>query len=137
MHTPRHCPGGVAQWASYLPLEKKTRVRMPPGYKVFRENMVMMLCVTCLICIVCVFIWEIITLPTNKYLKKIYFAAEIYFWIYSTYLPIKNCFDVNWIWVISRTLWMLQIWFSDLDFSTFLEISPFVSLKKRDYSVYL
>jgi hypothetical protein len=27
----------VAQWTFRLPQEQKTRVRIPPGYKVFRE----------------------------------------------------------------------------------------------------
>jgi hypothetical protein len=31
-------PGGVAQWTSHPPQEQKTRVRIPPGYKVFREK---------------------------------------------------------------------------------------------------
>jgi hypothetical protein len=38
-------PGGVAQWTSHPPLEHKTRVRIPPGYKVFRENIAMRMCV--------------------------------------------------------------------------------------------
>jgi hypothetical protein len=31
-------PGGEAHWISHLPQEQKTLVRIPPGYKVFREN---------------------------------------------------------------------------------------------------
>jgi hypothetical protein len=29
--------GGVAQWTSHPPQDPKTRVQIPPGYKVFRE----------------------------------------------------------------------------------------------------
>jgi hypothetical protein len=32
------CPGGVAQWTSHLPQEQKTRVQIPPGYKVFGKK---------------------------------------------------------------------------------------------------
>jgi hypothetical protein len=31
-------PGGVAQRPSHPPQEQKTRVRIPPGYKVFKEK---------------------------------------------------------------------------------------------------
>jgi hypothetical protein len=37
------CPGGAAQWTSHPTQEQKTRVRIPPGYKVFRENIAMLL----------------------------------------------------------------------------------------------
>jgi hypothetical protein len=37
--------GDVAQWASHPPHEPKTRVRIPPGYAVFMENMAMLLCI--------------------------------------------------------------------------------------------
>jgi hypothetical protein len=48
-------PGGVAQWTSHPPKEQKTRVRIPPGYKVFKENIAMLLCIIMdLICIFCV-----------------------------------------------------------------------------------
>jgi hypothetical protein len=30
--------GGVAQWTTHPPQEKKARVRIPPGEKVFRET---------------------------------------------------------------------------------------------------
>jgi hypothetical protein len=30
--------GGVAQWTLHPPQEQKTRVRIPPGYTVFRED---------------------------------------------------------------------------------------------------
>jgi hypothetical protein len=30
--------GGVAQWTPFQPQEQETRVRIPPGYKVFRKN---------------------------------------------------------------------------------------------------
>jgi hypothetical protein len=49
------CPdGGVAQWTSHQPQRQQTRVRIPLGYKVFRKNIAMLLCVFDLICIVCV-----------------------------------------------------------------------------------
>jgi hypothetical protein len=31
-------PVGVAQWTSHPPQEQKTRVRIPPGYKVFKSD---------------------------------------------------------------------------------------------------
>jgi hypothetical protein len=34
----------VAQWTSNPPQEQKTWVRIPPGYKVFRELIAMLLC---------------------------------------------------------------------------------------------
>jgi hypothetical protein len=45
----------VAQWTSHPPQELKTRVRIPPGYKVFKDAMAMMVCIFYLICIVCVY----------------------------------------------------------------------------------
>jgi hypothetical protein len=33
-------PGGVAQWTSHPPQEQKTRVRIPPGYKIFSRAVV-------------------------------------------------------------------------------------------------
>jgi hypothetical protein len=36
--------GGVAQWTSHLPQEQKTKDRIPPGFKVFRENIATLLC---------------------------------------------------------------------------------------------
>jgi hypothetical protein len=42
--------GGVAQWASHPPQEQKTRVRVPPGCKVFRGNIAMLLSIFDLIC---------------------------------------------------------------------------------------
>jgi hypothetical protein len=46
--------GGVAQRPSHPPQEQKTRVRIPPGYKVFWEkNIAMLLCKIDLIFIVC------------------------------------------------------------------------------------
>jgi hypothetical protein len=47
-------PGGMARWTSHPPQEQKTRVRIPPGYRVFRENKAMLFCLIDLICIVCV-----------------------------------------------------------------------------------
>jgi hypothetical protein len=32
-------PGGVAQWASHPPQKQKTRVRIPPGYKVKDDSL--------------------------------------------------------------------------------------------------
>jgi hypothetical protein len=51
--------GGVAQWTSHPSQEQKTRVQIPPGYKVFGENIATLFCVIDLIYIVCVSIWEI------------------------------------------------------------------------------
>jgi hypothetical protein len=48
------CPGGMAQRTSHQPQRQQPRVRIPPGYKVFRENIPMLLCVFVLKCIVCV-----------------------------------------------------------------------------------
>jgi hypothetical protein len=31
-------PGGVAQWTSNAPQEQKTRVQIPPGYKVLGKS---------------------------------------------------------------------------------------------------
>jgi hypothetical protein len=47
-------PGGVAQWISHPPQVQKTRVRIPPGYKVFRENIAVLLFIIDAICLVCV-----------------------------------------------------------------------------------
>jgi hypothetical protein len=33
-----------AQWTSHPTQEQKTRVQIPPGYKVFRKNMAVLLC---------------------------------------------------------------------------------------------
>jgi hypothetical protein len=44
----------VTQWTSHPPQEPKTRVRIPPGYKVFMENVGMLLSIIDFICIVCV-----------------------------------------------------------------------------------
>jgi hypothetical protein len=34
------CPGGgAAQWSSHLPVEQKTRVRIPPGCEVFKRKL--------------------------------------------------------------------------------------------------
>jgi hypothetical protein len=39
------CPGsGVAQWTPHPAQKQKTRVRIPPGYKVFSVVMAMILC---------------------------------------------------------------------------------------------
>jgi hypothetical protein len=47
-------PGDVAKWTSH-PLEvRKTRVRTPPGFTVFRHNIAMLLSIIDLKCIVCV-----------------------------------------------------------------------------------
>jgi hypothetical protein len=46
--------GGVAQWASHPPQGMKTRVRIPPGYKVLEEVIAMLLYAIDLIYIVCV-----------------------------------------------------------------------------------
>jgi hypothetical protein len=46
--------GGVAQWASHPPQGMKTRVRIPPGYKVLEEVIAMLLYAIDLVCIVCV-----------------------------------------------------------------------------------
>jgi hypothetical protein len=46
-------PGGVSQWTSYQPQKQKTRVRIPLGYKGFRENIAMQVCVIDLKCIAC------------------------------------------------------------------------------------
>jgi hypothetical protein len=35
-------PGGVAQWTPHPPQERKPRVRIPPGYKIFGGNMSML-----------------------------------------------------------------------------------------------
>jgi hypothetical protein len=48
------CPGGVEQWTPHTPEELQTRVRFPPGYKVFREIIATQLFMIDLICIVCV-----------------------------------------------------------------------------------
>jgi hypothetical protein len=37
---------GQVKWTSHLPHEQKTRVRIRPGYKVFKENIAMLLCLT-------------------------------------------------------------------------------------------
>jgi hypothetical protein len=37
------CPGGVAQWTSRPPLDRKTRVRIPPVFQGFRETVTMLL----------------------------------------------------------------------------------------------
>jgi hypothetical protein len=47
-------PGGEEQWTSHPPEEQKTRVRIPPRHKDFRENIPMLLCILDLICFVCV-----------------------------------------------------------------------------------
>jgi hypothetical protein len=44
----------VAQWTSRLPQELKTLVRIPPGWKVFVEKIIILLYVTDLLCMVCV-----------------------------------------------------------------------------------
>jgi hypothetical protein len=36
-------PGGVAQCTSHPPLQQKTRVRIPLGYKILMENIAMLL----------------------------------------------------------------------------------------------
>jgi hypothetical protein len=69
---PSSCPGGVVQWASQKPRRQQTRVRIPPGYKVFRENMAMLLCVFDLLCIVCV-LKNINKIIAPHILKKIFF----------------------------------------------------------------
>jgi hypothetical protein len=51
-----YCPCGVAQWTSHPPQGQKTRVRIPPGCKVFREIIALLLCVTDLLCIVRLFV---------------------------------------------------------------------------------
>jgi hypothetical protein len=49
------CPGGgVPQWTSPQPREQKTRVQIPPGHKVFRQIISVLLCTVDSICIVCV-----------------------------------------------------------------------------------
>jgi hypothetical protein len=37
--------GGMAQWTSLPPQEEMARVRIPPGYKVFKENITMLMCI--------------------------------------------------------------------------------------------
>jgi hypothetical protein len=37
-------PGGVAQWTSHPPQEKKTRVQIHPGHKVLGKNTAVLLC---------------------------------------------------------------------------------------------
>jgi hypothetical protein len=37
------CDGEVAKWLSHLPEEQKIRVRIPPGCKVFRKSIAMLL----------------------------------------------------------------------------------------------
>jgi hypothetical protein len=44
-------PGGVAQVTSHPPQEQKTQVRIPPGYKGFRENIAMLLCILNMQCL--------------------------------------------------------------------------------------
>jgi hypothetical protein len=50
------CPLGVAQWTSHRPPRQQSQVRIPPGYKVFRKIIALLLCVFDLICIGCVLI---------------------------------------------------------------------------------
>jgi hypothetical protein len=48
----------LAAWRSghrNTPQEQKIRVRIPPGYKVYRENIALLLCVIYLTCVACVF----------------------------------------------------------------------------------
>jgi hypothetical protein len=42
----------VAQVTSHPPQEQKTRVRIPPGYKILKEIIAMLMCKIDLICIV-------------------------------------------------------------------------------------
>jgi hypothetical protein len=44
--------GSVVQWTSHQPPEQKTRVRIKPGFKVFRENIAIMfeIDLTCMVC---------------------------------------------------------------------------------------
>jgi hypothetical protein len=63
------CPGGVAQSTSHSPQEQKSRVRIPQGYKVFKEFKAMLSCRIDLICIVCVLIMGSKGVGT---IKKIY-----------------------------------------------------------------
>jgi hypothetical protein len=44
----------VAQWTSHPPEEQNARVQIPPGCKVFKENIAMLMSIIDLICIVCV-----------------------------------------------------------------------------------
>jgi hypothetical protein len=45
----------VEQWTSHPPKEQKTRVRIPPGVKDFRENIAVLLLgsfdLTCIVCV--------------------------------------------------------------------------------------
>jgi hypothetical protein len=72
---PPHCgeakrvpssPGGVAQSTLHSPKEQKTRVRIPPGYKVLWDAIAMLLSTIDSICIVCVLKREIKALAKKE-----------------------------------------------------------------------
>jgi hypothetical protein len=60
----------VAQWTSQPPQEQQSLVRIPPGYKVFKENLAMPSCIIDVICIIWVFYLEMTVLATQKHIFK-------------------------------------------------------------------
>jgi hypothetical protein len=72
------CPGGMAQGTSHQPQRQQTRFRIPPGYKVFRENIAMLLCFFDLACTVCVLKTEIKALAKKLKINVQYFPQFQY-----------------------------------------------------------
>jgi hypothetical protein len=58
-----------------------TRVRIPPGYKVLRKNIAMLLCVFDLICIVCVLKKRNKGIGQKKFLKQYFFKNLVCMYI--------------------------------------------------------